>query len=148
MGRSPGPPPPHPATYEIIEELGQTCRIARATKVNLTGDIEGNNRLLSAVWCIDSIYPPTFIGATVAREEGVGWLTGEIYGGEEILMKGRMTLEIDRTPKAPPYPIKGYMVFQEGVGTHYGVFHMEGTIGPRPFNPMELWPSSHSVRQV
>ena len=41
-------------------------------------------------------------------------------------MAGRMTLDLDL--KVYPIQMKGYWVFQEGIGTHYGAFHVEGIV--------------------
>ena len=111
-----------PPTLYLFEELpdgiGRMCRVVRANSVKLTGDIEGDNPLLSDVLCPNSDF-------TATRVEAVGYLKGKLFDHEDIAMFGRMSLDID--PTAKPYPrMKGYWIFEEGVGTHYGFFQVEG----------------------
>ncbi len=114
------PQPPPVVTFEALSSvLGRRCRITRANSITLTGDIEGNNPLLSDVFCLNTDF-------TTAHVEAVGWLKGTLLDKEEIEMFGRMTLDIDRTVVPPQ--MTGYWVFEEGVGTHYGMFRVEGEV--------------------
>ncbi len=118
---TPGPPP----LFEFFSGFNRSCRITRANSIALSGDIEGDNPLLSDVACLNSVDPTT---ATGARIEAVGWLEGILFGREEIKMFGRMTLDIDRTVTPPQ--MTGYWIFEEGVGSHYGFFQVEGEVVP------------------
>jgi hypothetical protein len=118
---TPGPPP----LCESFSDFNRCCRITRANSIALSGDIVGDNPLLSDVACLNSADPTT---ATGARIEAVGWLEGILFGREEIKMFGRMTLDIDRTITPPE--MTGYWIFEEGVGTHYGFFQVKGEVVP------------------
>ena len=98
---------------EFIDELEQTCVVNSAT-VTITGDMEGTNPILSDVFCFSSL---------IGRDEAAGWINA-ILDDEPIYMLGRMTVEIDFTDGK----LTGYWVFQEGVGTHYGVLSLEGQV--------------------
>jgi hypothetical protein len=115
----PTQPPPLVSFESLSPVLDRKCRITRATKVGLIGDIVGENPLLSDVFCVNSNF-------TAAHVEAVGWLKGTLLDREEIEMFGRMTLDIDRTVVPPQ--MTGYWVFEEGVGTHYGMFRVEGEV--------------------
>jgi hypothetical protein len=99
--------------------LDRMCQVSRANYVKLSGEIIGDNPLLSDVFCFTSDF-------SAARVEAVGWINGTLLNGKDILMFGRMSLDIDWT-KDPP-KMTGYWVFEEGVGTHYGVLQVKGTV--------------------
>jgi hypothetical protein len=113
---------------ESLPDLGLICSVVQA-QATLTGDIEGEYPLLSDVGCFNSLV--SWFDATTARIEAVGYIKGTLAeSGEPINMSGRMTLDIDLTDDRfnEPSQMRGYLVSQEGVGTHYGAFLVEGTV--------------------
>jgi len=98
-----------------IAELKQLCMVVTAN-VAVSGDVNGENPILSDVFCMNDTN-------TLGRDEAVGWLKGR-FKGETIYMLGRMTIEIDLSSGT----YTGYWIFQEGAGTHYGVFILEGQV--------------------
>jgi hypothetical protein len=110
---------------ELIADLNQLCMVNSAS-VKLSGDIVGVNPLLSDVFCFDP-----FVPAPTGRDEAVGWIDGTL-DGKPIYMLGRMTVDLILPSGTTDGKLKGYFVFEEGVGTHYGVLSLEGIVQPYP----------------
>ena len=117
--------PSNPSDPELFDDgIGRLCSVKNVQVTLKDGagvDIVGKNPLLSDVWCLD----PTRM---MARVEAAGVLKGTFTHGskEEIEMSGRMTLDLDLN--VSPIQMKGYWIFQEGIGTHYGAFLVEGIV--------------------
>lgn len=110
---------------ELFEDgIGRLCSV-KNVHVNLKEgagvDIVGENPLLSDVWCLDP-------SRMMARVEAAGVLNGKFTHGskEDIRMAGRMTLDLDLN--VYPIQMKGYWIFEAGIGTHYGAFLVEGIV--------------------
>lgn len=101
------------APWGDILELGQSC-VINSANVPISGDIVGENPILSDVFCMSE---------STGRDEAVGWINGTL-DGKPIYMLGRMTIDINLSNGN----LTGYWVFQEGVGTHYGVFSLVGQV--------------------
>jgi hypothetical protein len=102
-----------------VEAIGTGYRLLQGD-VTLTGDIEGDQLLLSDTQTVNP--PIVHVDASIAMS---GMLQ---QTGERIEMLGRMALELDLS-QSPPL-MTGYQVFRTDVGTHTGCFTFEGTVGP------------------
>jgi hypothetical protein len=122
-----------PANFPYYSaELNQTCGLS-FVQVDVWGDIFGPNVGLSDVYCFNS---DDWFAATKARVELMGIIVGTLAEtGEPINISGRMTLDIDLPADRfnEPHIMKGYWIFQKGVGTHYGAFCVEGIVEWKDF---------------
>jgi hypothetical protein len=124
-------PQGEPSGIQYIPGLERHCQVTHVPAppnlgadpgVEIMGDVEGFNVLLSDVFCFNHDF-------TSARVEAPGYISGILVDtGEPIHMMGRMILDLDT--KEVPFEMQGRWVFEKGFGTHYGVLRIKGTAQP------------------